>query len=418
MKVKPKARKKNAEALDALVPEECPKGPSFPFDINRVLALGSRCGLPTDQAARDQLAGQHGVLHSLDVLQQAVTDRALPSASDRTAEVEWSAPVHAGCPSISHTYGDNRCMDSDCAQEQHVSVGVGRTQEAPLSELSLRDRLHKVRCLLQQAGLSPAEAILGLANSDAADPANASTCVRRLSPDSTHNSSHGHIGGEEDITYDPDRAAAGAHIGSASSPVPNLARGVTYEELISLISPTPGPVAQASDAAAGAGTPPQAPIFAPELSPPELDPPSPSDHTPTYATSPLPLFSHSLFQQQQQQQQNDCFVESAGSPVSPRKVGQSSLDSSRQELELQSGASDSHQDQPADSLTIAEQHCDEPPLIHCVQLSASCQQSPGSSADEVSQHGKKRSRSATVNLPLLHPSLEDCSNMLGNQADK
>ena len=413
---KPTGRKKQTEALKELAPEELPRGHSFPFDIDRVLALGSQCGLPTDRATRDELAGQHGVLHSPHARHQTAVDRAsaVPSAKGATAEsVMSTAAAQADCSANSPAYSNSRLWGCGCPQEQQASIGPASSQEVPLSELSLRDRLQKVQCLLQQAGLSPAEAMLGLTNPDALDAANASPVVRRFpGPGHADDLFHGHVG-SHDPTHDPVQAGAGMHIGSDRSPVPNLAHGVTYDDLINLISPTPGPSPQASDAGTDNSISPRAPLLASQLSSVIGDPPSQCDDMLGYAISPLAVImtNHALSQQQQQeqQQQDECVAQSADGPVGSGKVGQHSLDSTQQEPPLQGKATCFQQGQsaasprvsPAASPMVAEQSCDGIQLTQGLQSSASCQQSPGSSADEVSQHGKKRSRSATT-CPCMH----------------
>ena len=413
-----KGRTKKTEALEALAPEELPRGPSFPFDINRVLALGRQCGLPTESAARDELAGQHGVLHSLDAGCQTAVESAsaVPSAKGGTADsVMSTASAQADCFANSLAYSNSRMWGCDCAEEQQASVGPASSQEVPLSELSLRERLQKVQCLLQQAGLSPAEAMLGLGltNPDALDAANASPAVRgRHVSGEGSDLFHAHVGCQSS-THGPDQAGAGMHIGLDCSPVPNLAHGVTYDDLINLISPTPGPSPQASDAGTDNSIPPRPRLLAPQLGPLKVDPPSQCNDMLVCASSPLALISHVLLQQQEQQQHDECVVKSANGPISSGKVGQNSLDSTEQEPPLQGKATCFQQGQsaaspraspaasPATSPTVAEQPCDGLQLTHGVQSSASCQQSPGSSVDEVSQHGKKRSRSATT-CPFMH----------------
>ena len=400
---KPKGRKKKIEVLQELVSEELPRGPSFPFDLNRVLALGSQCGLPTDRATRDELASQHGMLPSLDARHQTATDRA--SAKGATAEsAMMAASAQADCSANRLAYSNSRSWGRDCAQEQQASAPPASSQEVPLSELSLRDRLQKVQCLLQQAGLSPAEAILGLSNPDALGAANASFAVRSpLSPGGTDVVFDGHVG-SSDRTHDPDQAGAGMRIGSDCSPVPSLAHGITYDDLINLISPTPAPSAQALHVGTDDDNPLRPPTSTPQLSPHALDPPSQCIDTPVFASSPLAVVSHALLQQQQQDE-ND--VESVDGPVNSDKVGKNSSDSLQQETPLQGKASCPQQGQsaalpaasPAASPMVAEPPCDG--VSHGVQPSASCLQSPGSSAGEVSQHGKKkRSRSAITGLRL------------------
>lgn len=391
-----KGRKKKTEALEELPPEELPRGPSFPFDINRVLALGSRCGLPTDRAARDELAGQHGVVHSLDARQQTATDiaSAIPSA---TAEsVMTTASVQAGCSASSRARSNNNSWGCDCAPELQASAGPASSQKAPLSALSLRDRLQKVQCLPQQAGLSPAEAMLGLTNPDALDAANASPAVKHVGRGDTDDLIHNHVG-SHDPTDDADQSCAGMHMGSDCSPMPNLAHGITYDDLINLISPTGGPSPQASDAGTDNSTPLRAPLLDPQLHALKVNPCSRCADTPVYAASAPAFISHAL---SQQQQQDENVVESGDCPGSFDKVGANSLDSFQQQQPLQGKASCSQGGQSAAVPMKAEQACDGLPLAHGVPSGASCQPSPGSSADEMSQHGKKRSRSATFCLVM------------------
>lgn len=393
---KPRGRKKKSECLEALVPEELPKGPSFPFDINRVLALGSQCGLPMDRAARDELAAQYGVLHSPDASLTSVsgTPNAMTYANGGTAELVGSgaAPGDLLCNGCEGS--QNRFLDNGHAgQRQAWSIAK---QEVPLSELSLRDRLQKVHRLLQQAGLSPAEAMMGLADPDALQSARASASVTSHNPHSMDDLSQ-HRPGSHDLIHSPGQDGAGMHIGLDSSPVRELASGVTYAELISLISPTPAPSPQASVMATDAGSPLRNPLLAPQLTP--SDPPSQRHRTHVFGASPLALVSHDLFQQQQQQQQDDQSVESIdlGSPCKSR---QDSLHS----FQEQEPVSPSEVPNPQQGLyfgtalpTGAEQGLDggQPTHGDGAQPSASCQQSPGSSAGDVSQHGKKRSRSAS-----------------------
>ncbi|KAL3161568.1 hypothetical protein ABBQ32_010433 [Trebouxia sp. C0010 RCD-2024] len=396
---KPKGRKKKSEALEALVPEELPKGPSFPFDINRVLSLGSQCGLPMDRAARDELAAQYGVLHSLDASHITVSDTldAMTSASGGTAEFVGPASALSEPLCNSHEDSKHRCMDNGYAGQQQAWSDT--KQEVPLSELSLRDRLQKVHCLLQQAGLSPAEAMMGLANPDAnpnaVHTAKASAAVTCHSPTSMDDLSQDHPG-SHDLIHSPGRNGPGMHTGSDKSPVRELACGVTYDELISLISPTPGPSPQASVMATDAGSPLRIPLVAPQLSP--SNPPSQEHRTSVFVTSPLALVSHNLFQQQQQRRQDDQLVESIDSPGTACRSRQDSLRSfPEQEL-----VSESQVPSPQQGLCFGTALPTETELCldlrqptggDGVQSSASCQQSPGSSAGEVSQHGKKRSRS-------------------------
>lgn len=403
---KPKGRKKKTEALEELVPEGALlRGPSFPFDIHRVLALGSQCGLPTDQATRDELSGQHGMLRMPRACQKTAADpgSAIPTAIGATAVSASSASAQADCWADNHACSDGRLCGSECAEQLQALAGSAGAQEVPLSELSLRDRLQKVQCLLRQAGLSPAEAMLGLASPDALDNAEASDAVRHtVSPTGTDGLFHGHVG-SADPMQEADQDGSGTHTGSDRSPVPSLACGVTYDEcLINLISPTLGPSPQASHAGTDAGSPLGLPLSAPQLSPIELDSPSQSNCLPVCAASSLALVSHALLQQQQQQQGEHAGTP-ADDPVSCGRVCQNSLHSSQQELLLPSETPCFQQDasgvlpaaSPAALPAVAEQCCDVLQLSHGMQSSASCQQSPRSSMDEVSQHGRKRSRLAT-----------------------
>ena len=290
-------------------------------------------------------------------------------------------------------------------------MGPASSQETPVSELSLHDRLQKVQCLLQQAGLSPAEAMLGLTNPDVLDAANASPAFRRpLGSGDTDDLFHGHMG-NHDSTHDAD---AGMHIGPDCSPVPNLTHGVAYDDLIILISPTPGPSVQASDIATDNSLPSPAPLSASQLSPLKVDPPSQCNDILVYATSPPALVSHALLQeqQQQQQQQDEYLVGSTDAPTGSGKDIQNSYDSFKEEPVHQSEALRFQQQQavalPAASSMVAGQACDGVHLSHGGQPSASCQQSPASSADEVSQHGRKRSRSATICLCCIMACFATC----------
>ena len=235
---------------------------------------------------------------------------------------------------------------------------------------------------------------LGLTNPDALDAANASPAVKHVGRGDIDDLIHNHVG-SHDPTDDADQSCAGMYMGLDCSPMPNLAHGIIYDDLINLISPTGGPSPQASDAGTDNSTPLRAPLLDPQLHALKVNPRSRCADTPVYAASAPAFISHAL---SQQQQQDENVVESGDCPGSFDKVGVKSLDSFQQQQPLQGKASCSQGGQSAAVPMKAEQACDGLPLAHGVPSGASCQPSPGSSADEMSQHGKKRSRSATFCL--------------------
>lgn len=140
-----------------------------------------------------------------------------------------------------------------------------------VAELPLRDRLHKIQQLLLQAGLSPAQALLAAHTASNSDPAatapavhlgvTAANAVRPARHQSDQQT-------EDSVTIDlsdADLPMTRQHSDSSASTAaaspqhvtkPAWSHGVTYDELICLVSPTPAAPHQRLHASQHADSPP------------------------------------------------------------------------------------------------------------------------------------------------------------------
>lgn len=381
---KPKGRKKKAEPLQELAPAQVLKGPSFPFDVDHVLALGSRCGLPADRAARDQLSAQHGTLPVL------ASHHQMPSGCTGNGLASGQAiePANADCDNIRQVVQDVELL---CASP---AAGPDSTPAVPQSELPLRDRLQNVRHLLHEAGLSPSEAMLSLSSLAADDAAKASGAIICLTAsNNTADPACGHMSGADSVG----QSDIDMHHSSDRMPVPDLAGGRTYDEVISLISPTPKSVRTALDRRIDEDSPLQPPFLTPQPGCPGGSPPSQLHPSLVNAISPLALGSQCLLQHNARQSQQQQDGSSAQLAYSLESVGQSTQDRSdalqqQQHVTICSEVSESWKNTEAGSAVAAEQRKAGSEVDQSMHGSAGCHQSPVSSPSDASQHGKKRSR--------------------------
>ena len=384
---KPKGRKKGPVLAEELAPEELPKGPSFTFEIDHVLALGSRCGLAADRAARDELSSQHAVQQ----LHPAVHHPHLHSATGNS-----SVMIHPAPPASASTESSEQAIqvDDGSAVEQPEFAGMDSVTHVPLSELPLRDRLHKVRQLLREAGLSPAQALLSLNSPDAAE-SSAAVPVAGLqgSPSSISDLAYTCLDSRQ--ATDAHEVEGGKKQFSDGSPVSKLASGATYDELICLISPSPKHSVPASDRLTDANHPLYPSHLALQLSPPGHPLSLQHDSLILSASSPRAVCQSSMpsdpGQQPQQRQPNDSFAATSAAvdsihqsahravaPVLEQPVLYSDVSTAQQAMQTASSATE-HQD----GMSEFSGHG-----------AVSCQPSPDSSTGSVLQQGKKRSRSA------------------------
>ena len=400
--VKPKGRKQKAETVKELESAELPKGPAFAFEIEHVLALGSRCGLPMDKATRDKMSVQHHkeIRWKQQQAQSALLDSGeAPEISnqsialDNTAQTGPSARTAAPQVAFSGAYHPSRDSGMTSAAQQERWP-----QESPPvadAELPLRDRLRKIQRLLLQAGLSPAQVLLA-ASTASHSKAAASTqdASSRLPAASTGDAAAGlsKQQQQQDDTIDLSDAdlssiqlshGAGSSTeaagGSQSVSTPMWSHGVTYDEMICLVSPSPVPLHQQLDKS-------QVPGF-PSL-PSDCQPlPADSLHSPPAAPSLLP-------QHEQSQVQSPKSVELVSSS-SPQKQSSSQQPASPTAHLSDGGCriteGDTAQlDLQQDALSASVDTMDESEHSHSKHGSASCQPSPASTGSI--QQTKKRSR--------------------------
>ena len=386
--VKPKGRKKKAEPVKELEAAELPKGPAFAFEIDHVLALGSRCGLPMDKATRDEMSVQHHreIRWRQHQAQPALLDSpiALESSSaiarkqsvalDNTAQIGSAHVACSGAPDSSR----DGVMISAPQQAGWPPV----SPPAPDAELPLRDRLCKIQALLLQAGLSPAQALLAANTaSHSKIAASAQDASGSLNAASAVDPAAG-VGKQQqqDNTIDlsgADLSSTGLSHGAGGSQsvsMPVWSHGVTYDEMICLVSPSSVPLHQLLDNSQVPGSPslpldsqaPHSPSAAPSLLPQHEQSPVQSLKSVELVSSPGP-------QKQSPSQQ-------PASPTAPNSNGGFRItEGDTAQLDLQQ-----------DALSASVYTMDESELSHSMHVSASCQPSPASTGSI--QQTKKRSR--------------------------
>ncbi|KAL0032103.1 hypothetical protein WJX77_005130 [Trebouxia sp. C0004] len=398
---KPKGRKKKAEPVKELEAAELPKGPAFAFEIDHVLALGSRCGLPMDKATRDEMSIQHHkeIRWKQQQAQSAVLDshRAPDSSNqsgtlDSTAQTGASAKTaspHVAFSGASHPRRDG-VMFSAAQQE------AWRPESPPVAdaELPLRDRLVKIQRLLLQAGLTPAQALLAASTaSHSKAAASAPDASSSLTAASAVDAAAG-VGMQQqqdniiDLS-DADLSSTGlshgagsitqaAGLQSVSTPV--WSHGVTYDEMICLVSPSPVPLHQRLDKSQVPGSP----SLPSDSQPLPVDPP----HSPLAAPSlhpqheQIPVQSHKSVELVSSSSQKQSSSQQPASPTAHLGVGGfRTTEGDRAQLDL-----------PQGTLSASVHTTDESELSHSMHGSASCQPYPAS-VGSIPQT-KKRSRSA------------------------
>lgn len=253
--VKPKGRKKAAEAPEQFEPAELLKGPAFAFEVDHVLALGSRCGLPTDRAARDAMSAQH----QTDWRQQEPQDSL--SETYRAQETANTPHPAASGGNIYTSRGEVTTKSMPHGEACSPSPTV------PVAELPLRDRLHKIQQLLLQAGLSPAQALLVAHTASNSDPAATATAVHQGVTAASEVRSVRQQSADiatidlrdADLALTRQQSDSSASTAAASPQdvtKPAWSHGVTYDELICLVSPSPAAPHQRLHASQHAESPP------------------------------------------------------------------------------------------------------------------------------------------------------------------
>jgi len=398
--VKPKGRKKKAEPVKELEAAELPKGPAFAFQIDHVLALGSRCGLPMDKATRDKMSVQHhkeirwkqqqGQSALLDSPKAPESSSAIARkqsvALDDTAQVASAHVAYSGAPDSSR--------DGVMISARQQAGWPPESPPVPDAELPLRDRLNKIQRLLLQAGLSPAQALLAAstasyskAAASAQDASNSLPAASAVDAAAVLSKQQ-----QQDDTIDLSgadlssiRLSHGA--GSSSDAAGGLqsvstsmwSHGVTYDEMICLVSPSPVPLHQQQDNSQVPGSP-----FLPSDSQPL---PVDTPHRPPAAPSLLPQHEQSPVQSPKSvvlvsscSPQMQSPSQQPASPTAHLSNGGFRItEGDTAQLDLQQ-----------DALSASVYTMDESELSHSKHGSASCQPSPVSTGSI--KQTKKRSR--------------------------
>ena len=373
--VKPRGKKKKAGVMEQLEPAEQPKGPAFAFEIDHVLALGSQCGLPMDKAARDEMSVAHHAQMRLHEASYSLCDRRQASGSQEQVSVESGT------------------LDRYDSTSEKGDVKTA-PQLLPIAELPLRHRLQKIQQLLLQAGVSPTQALLApnTVSNSTCGMTSASTTVQSMQQRDTAIADHdaadfAHLlRSEQQAKLGSKRDERG--FDHVTTPV--WTQGVTYDEMICLISPSPSPVhhrlhtSQHSD-------PMLLPLDAqrPPLDPSQTPTAVPERPDQNYDQLHDPVGSISPFSPQGQQQDADCQCVFPSQAELPSK-----LCSVQPHADMLTAACRPSGDQldfkpassPASGLCVeaAEVNHD----LH--GSSASCHQSPVST--RATQQNKKRSR--------------------------
>ncbi len=399
--VKPKGRKKKAEPVKELESAELPKGPAFAFEIDHVLALGSRCGLPMDKATRDEMSVQHHkeVRWKQQQAQSALLDSVkAPESSNQSVALDNSAQAgpaaRTAAPQVAFSGAPPPSRDGaviSAAQQAGWPPALPPVADA---ELPLRDRLHKIQRLLLQAGLSPAQALLAASTAShseaAASAQDASSSLPAASPvDAAAGLSKQQQQDDTIDLSDADLSSTGLSHGAGSSTAaaggsqsvstPMWSHGVTYDEMICLVSPSPVPLHQRLDKTQVPGSPSLPSDSQPLPVEPSHSPPAAPSLLPQHEQSPVQspksvvLVSSSSPQKQSPSQQ----------PASPTRTisdgGFRITGGDTAQLDLQQ-----------DALSASLYTMDESELSHSMHGSASCQPSPAS-IGSIPQT-KKRSR--------------------------
>jgi len=401
--VKPKGRKKKAEPVKELEAAELPKGPAFAFEIDHVLALGSRCGLPMDKATRDEMSVQHHreIRWRQHQAQPALLDS--PKAPESSSAIARKQSV-----ALDNTaqIGSAHVACSGAPDSSRDGVMISAPQQAgwppvsppvPDAELPLRDRLRKIQALLLQAGLSPAQALLA---ANTASPSKIAASAQDASGSLNAASAVDPAAGvgkqqQQGDTIDlsgADLSSTGLSHGAGGSQsvsMPVWSHGVTYDEMICLVSPSPIPLHQQLDNSQVPGSPslpldsqplpvepPNSPSAAPSLLPQH-------EQSPVQSLKSVELVSSSGPQKQSPSQQ-------PASPTAPNSNGESRItEGDTAQLDLQQ-----------DALSASVYTTDESELSHSMHVSASCQPSPASTGSI--QQTKKRSRWVRKkNVPVI-----------------
>ncbi len=423
--VKPKGKKKKAEPVKELEAAELPKGPAFAFEIDHVLALGSRCGLPLDKATRDEMSVKHHreIRWQQQQAQPALLDspKAPESSSTlaRKQSVALGNTAQTGCAHVAYSGAPDSSRDSVMISAPQQAGWPSESPPVPDAELPLRDRLNKIQALLLQAGLSPAQALLAASTAShtkaAASAQDTSSLFAASSSDAAAGVSKAAAAAldacsslttasavdpaagvsqqqQQDDTFDlsdADLFSTGLAHGAGSSTAaagglqsvstPMWSHGVTYDEMICLVSPSPVPLHQRLDMGQIPGSPSlpsksqPLPVDSPHSSPtaPSLLPQH--EQSPVQSPESVVLVSSSSPQKQSPSQQ----------PVSPTAYlgngGFRITEGETAQLDLQQ-----------DALSASVYTMDESELSHSMHGSASCQPSPASNGSI--PQTKKRSR--------------------------
>jgi len=397
--VKPKGRKKKAEPVKELESAELPKGPAFAFEIDHVLALGSRCGLPMDKATRDEMSVQHHkeIKWKQQQVQSALLDSPKAPESSSTIARKQSVALdniaQTGSAHVAFSGAPNPSRDNIMISAAQQEAWLSASPPVPDAELPLRDRLHKIQHLLLQAGLSPAQALLAASPaSHSKAAASAPDASSSLTAASVVDAAAG-VGKQQqqDDTIDLSDAdpfrtglthgagSSTAAAGSLSVSTPMWSHGLTYDEMICLVGPSPVPLHQRLDDSKV----PDSPSLPSDFQPLPVDTP----HSPPAAPSLLP-------QREQSPVQSHKSVELVSSS-SPQKQSSSQQPASPTAHFGHGGFRTTEGDKALldmqqDALSASVHTMDESELSHSMHGSASCQPS-AASIGSIPQT-KKRSR--------------------------
>ncbi|KAA6426168.1 MAG: hypothetical protein FRX49_04020 [Trebouxia sp. A1-2] len=353
-----------------------------------------------DRATRDEMSVQHhrDIRWKQQVAQLAFSDsHTAPESSNQSVGLDNAAQTgpsaRTAAPQVAFSGAPHPSRDGVTISAAQQEECLPASSPVPDAELPLRVRLNKIQRLLLQAGLSPAQALLAASTAShskaAASAQDASSSLTAASAeDPVAGVGKQQQQGDTIDLSDAELSRTGLSHGAGSSSdaaggsrsVSTLvwSHGVTYDEMICLVSPSPVP----PDQQLSKSQLPGSPSLPSDCQPFPVDPP--------HSFLVAPSLPH---QHEQSPAQSPKSVELV-SPTSPQK--QSSIEQPASPTAhlsnggLRSVNGDTAQLDWQDSVSASVHTMDESELSHSMHGSASCQPSPASTGSI--QQTKKRSR--------------------------